>query len=43
MVQTIGTKGTREIDKGEEEAGVGGCWAGQPLGNQQAGRIVLAR
>ena len=38
MVQTVGTEGAREMDKGEEEAGVGGAGQGGHLGtSRQAG------
>lgn len=44
MVQTIGTKGTRETDKGEEEAG--GGWQGshewEPAGRQDSPALGLA-
>lgn len=44
MVQTIGTKGTREMDKGEEEAD--GGWEGshvwEPAGRQDSPALGLA-
>lgn len=44
MVQTIGTKGTREMDKGEEEAGgvLGRAATWEPAGRQDSPALWLA-